>query len=54
MDKIAFLDISFQSANLFSFMLGMFIGAMMFRIRAMTYVAIYFAILAIYYSLIKG
>jgi len=46
-----FLSVSFSALNLFSFMLGMFFAATMWRVRAMYYVAFYFACLALYYAL---
>jgi len=48
---IAFFDIAFQEFNLLSFVLGMFFGATMWRVRAMYFVAFYFIGVAIYYGL---
>ena len=45
------LSFQINSLNLFSFMLGMFFAATMWRVRAMYYVAFYFACLAVYYAL---
>jgi len=43
------LDVSLSSINLFSFMLGMFFAATMYRARALIIVAIYAFGLAAYF-----
>jgi hypothetical protein len=47
----SFFDISFNSINLLSIILGMFFGATMWRVRAMYFVAFYFIGVAVYYGL---
>lgn len=42
-------NISAETLNLFSFVLGMFFAATMWRATAMYYVAFYFIAVAIYY-----
>jgi hypothetical protein len=44
-----FFVISLDTLNLFSFMLGMFFAATMFRARAMYHVTFYFIAVAVYY-----
>jgi hypothetical protein len=46
----AFFDISFQSLNLFSAILGMFFAATMWRVQSMYFVAFYFIGVATYYG----
>ena len=48
---IAFFEIAFQEFNLLSFVLGMFFGATMWRVKAMYFVAFYFIGVAFYYGL---
>lgn len=48
---LAFFDIAFQEFNLLSFVLGMFFGATMWRVKAMYFVAFYFIAVAMYYGL---
>ena len=43
-------EISVYTLNIFSFMLGMFFAATMWRVRAMYYVAFYFIGLSLYYG----
>jgi hypothetical protein len=43
------LKVSLDSLNLFSFMVGMFFAASMYRARAMIWVAVYAFALAAYY-----
>lgn len=50
MEQFALFDISVYSLNVFSFMIGMFFAATMWRVRAMYYVAFYFIGLSLYYG----
>jgi hypothetical protein len=43
------LEVSIASLNLFSFMIGMFFAATMFRAKALIFVVIYAFALAAYY-----
>lgn len=49
--NFALFEISIYTLNLLSFVLGMFFGATMWRVRAMFFVAFYFIGVAIYYGL---
>ena len=49
-----FFEITLVSINLFSFVLGVFFAATMWRVRAMYFVVFYFALLALYYALSSG
>jgi hypothetical protein len=51
MDYFRFLDISMSTLNMFSFMLGMFVGGMMMRWRALAIVCFYLVILVLYFAL---
>jgi hypothetical protein len=44
-----FLNVNLDSLNLFSFMLGMFFAATMYRARAMVWVTLYAFALAAYF-----
>jgi hypothetical protein len=45
-----FFMIAPQTLNLFSFMLGMFFAATLWRVRAMLYVTIYFICVSVYFG----
>jgi hypothetical protein len=45
-----FFEISFLTLNLFSFILGMFFAATMWRVKAMYFVAFYFILVALYFG----
>jgi hypothetical protein len=50
MNSINLFNISLESLNIFSFMLGMFAASVMWHRRAFLYVGIYFIGLALYYA----
>jgi hypothetical protein len=50
LEGLAFFDISFQSLNLFSAILGMFFASTMWRVQSMYFVAFYFIGVAAFYA----
>lgn len=53
MNKYQLFEVSLYSLNILSFIIGMFVGAAMWRTRSFTIVVIYFAYLALHYGLVK-
>ena len=52
MDQMSVFEISFTSFNLFSFVLGMLFSTTLWRAKALHYIVLYFACLALYFFIV--